>query len=172
MKTFVKFGLISGVSGIIWTLIMYLTELDKTDLAKPLGWVMVLIYIAFVVLAIKEVRDAKNGFITFGEAFKTGFLTALIGALIGTTYFYIHVSFVDLGFIDHILEQSRSEMMKQPNLTEEQLEQAMKFTSMFMTPGVMSFFGLLINVIGGVIGSLIVAAIMKKEPPAGDYVIE
>lgn len=172
MKPYLKFGLISAVSGIIWTLIMYLTELDKSDYSKPLGWLMILFYLAFVVLAVKETRDTNNGYISFGEAFKTGFFTMMIGAVIGTIYFYIHVSFVDTNFIDHIFEQSRAEMMKQPNMTEEQIEQALKFTAMFMTPGVMAFFGLLMNLIGGLIGSLIVAAIMKKDPPAGEFVIE
>lgn len=172
MKPYLKFGLISAASGIVWTLIMYLTELDKSDYAKPLGWIMILFYLAFVVLAVKDVRDTNNGYISFGEAFKTGFLTMMIGAVIGTIYFYIHVSFVDTNFIDHIFEQSRAEMMKQPNMTEEQIEQALKFTAMFMTPGVMAFFGLLMNLIGGLIGSLIVAAIMKKDPPPGEFVIE
>ena len=172
MKPYLKFGLISAVSGIIWTLIMYLTELDKSDYAKPLGWLMLLVYLAFVVLAIKESRDINKGYISFGAAFKTGFLTIMIGAAIGTLYFYIHVSFVDTNFIDHIIEQTKTEMMKQPNMTEEQIEQAMKFTAMLMVPGVMAFFGLLMNLIGGLIGSLIVAAIMKKDPPPEEFVIE
>lgn len=172
MKPHVKFGLIAAVSGILWNLIMFVTDLEKSDLAKPLGYVVIILFIVFIVLAIKEHRDNNKGFITFGEAFKTGFLTVLIASTISIAYFYLHTTIIDPGYIDNIMEKTQQEMNKQPNMTEEQIAQAMKYTAMFLTPVMMCVFGFFANLFGGAIASLIISAIMKKDPPPGEITIQ
>ncbi|HQV00309.1 MAG: DUF4199 domain-containing protein [Bacteroidia bacterium] len=172
MKPYIKFGLLAGLFSIIWTLVMYVFELDKSSFSKALGWISIIASLAFIVLAVKESKSVAGGYINFGDAFKDGFLVMLISGIIGVGYFYLHVSFVDDGFVEHIVENTRLEMSKQQDLTEEQMEQAWKYTEMFLTPGVMAFFGLLAHLVTGTIGALIIAAIMRKEPPVFNEVTD
>ncbi|MEO8147622.1 MAG: DUF4199 domain-containing protein [Bacteroidia bacterium] len=164
MKPHLKYGLIAGVAAIIWNLIMYLTGLDRTEMNQALGWVAIILTLVFVVLAVKEQRDINKGYITFGGGFKTGFLVFLIAGLISCIYFYIHLTVVDTGMIDFLREKTMAEMAKK-NMPEDQIEIAMKYTNMFLSPGVMACMGFVMNLIVGAIAALIVAAIMKKDPP-------
>ena len=51
-------------------------------------------------------------------------------------------------------------------MSEEQAEQGLKMMSWMFTPAMMSLMGGIFSVIAGVIFSLIVGAIMKREHPA------
>lgn len=171
MKPHVKYGIIGGIASIIWNLIMYLTGIDRTDAAKPLGWVIVVLLIVFAVLAIKEQRNMNKGYITYGGAFKSSFLTILIAAVIGCAYFYIHMTLIDPGMQDFMKQKAQDEMAKK-SMTDEQIDQAMKFTNMFLSPAVLSSFAFVFDLILGAIASLIIGAIMKKEPPPGEVLLQ
>lgn len=172
MKPFLKYGLLAGLFSVVWTLIMYVSELDKGPTAKPLGWISVLASLVFIFLAVRDTKKEAGNFISFGSAFKAGILTMLVSGIIGITYFYIHAKYLDPSLIDHIVETTRSEMSKQQNMTEEQMEQAWKYTVIFLTPGALAFMGLIMHLIAGTIGALLVAAILKKEPPLFNDVSE
>ncbi len=64
--------------------------------------------------------------------------------------------------VDKMLELSRKEMLKNPKLTSEMIEQGMAFSKKYFMPFVIGF-----SIIGtgflGLIGSLIGAAVAKKN---------
>ena len=171
MKPHVKYGLIAGVASIIWTLIMYLTGVDKSDMANIVNWVAMAVILIFVVLAVKEQRDMNKGYITFGNAFKTSFLTFLISGVIGCAYYYIHTAMIDPSLIEYMRDKAMDEMANK-NIPEDQIDIAMKYTNMFLSPGALTAMGFLFNLIIGAIAGLIVAAIMKKDPPPGEMMIQ
>ena len=55
------------------------------------------------------------------------------------------------------------ESLYEQDLTDEQIEQGMKFTEMFSTPIVMSGITLIVNVFFTVVFALIVSIFVKKE---------
>ena len=61
----------------------------------------------------------------------------------------------------------RERMEENPNLTEEQLEQAMESTMPFLTPEAVTIFGIVGTLVIGLIICLIMSAIMKKDVPEG-----
>ncbi len=66
-----------------------------------------------------------------------------------------------------MLEQAEAEMLEaNPELTDQQLEQAMMITSKMFSPGMMAVMTILGQAVLGAIMSLITAAFLKKDNPS------
>ena len=165
MKPHVKFGLLVGATGILLSLISYILGLDKSDTGQYIGWINVPIMIIALVFAIKEKRlSNEGGFISFGHAFKTGFLVVLIATAITAVYNYLYFSVINPGIKDYIL-QKQADKFEEQGMSGAQMEQALAMTEKFTTPVMASvwvFFG---GLFLGTIVVLIFAAIMKKNNP-------
>ena len=74
------------------------------------------------------------------------------------------MKFIDSSITDQILKNAEREMEKK-GLPDDQIEQAMEYSKMFMSPGIMFVAGVFFTVLIGFILSLIIAAIMKKDKP-------
>jgi hypothetical protein len=154
-----NYGLILGFVSIIIALLNYVFG----DLYKP-HWILIVVSLlasaAVIVLGIKKFKESNGGFLTVGQAIKTGLGIALISGLVYAVYLVVFFNFIETSYFDNmaaVQEQTIAE--KYPNLTDEQMEGAIKNASMFNTTGAnvtMSlifslFFGLIISLIGGLI---------------------
>jgi hypothetical protein len=72
------------------------------------------------------------------------------------------MKFIDPTITDQIMKKAMEEMEKK-GIPDEQIDQAMEMTKMFMNPGAMFVMGLLGTILIGFILSLIIAAILKKD---------
>ena len=89
---------------------------------------------------------------------------ALVGGIIAAVYAIIHYSLIQPEFIDNIREKAYLDMTtRNPNMTEEQLANATKMSNMFTSKFFISTVMLIMSLLFGLIISLIVGAIMKKE---------
>ncbi len=85
MKTYIKYGIISGIIAITLILLSYITGLqDKLTYsqAEILGFVSMIVALLVIIMAILETRRKQGGTITFGKALGTGMMVALIGGII------------------------------------------------------------------------------------------
>ncbi len=164
-----RWGLIGGLSGIALQLIWQLTgwsdysnSFSAGNLAlMPLSWVIALGAIA---MGIKQYRDEhQGGYATFGSAFGTGVMVALVMAILSAIFTVAYLGDI----MKDVMTTAMQEQFESQGLDDEQIEQAMKFSSIMMNPFVMGFSALFGGMISGLIFSLIGAAIMKKDPPAG-----
>ncbi|MEY2949386.1 MAG: DUF4199 domain-containing protein [Saprospiraceae bacterium] len=120
-----------------------------------------------LVLAVKKHRDEDlDGYIAFGKAFGLGMLTVVVIAIISGIWTFVYISFIDPEMIDIMKEAARAQMENQ-GMEGEQLEQAMAMNGKFMNPGMISVFAILGSMFFGLIISLVVAAVMKKQPSQG-----
>ncbi len=160
----INYGLILGVLTIIVQVIAYMTNGMATERPfweKALGWI---VFIGVLFIAIKKFREANNGNLKVGQAIKTGIGVALIGAVITAVYVFIFFNFIEPTALDTMLEMAQEKMLEQnPDMTEEQMEIAVKWTKMFMSPTAMIFFTILGNLLFGLIVSLISGLILKHE---------
>ncbi len=160
-----NFGLYSGIAAIIISVINYAIG----DIYDPHWWVAVvssIVAIAIIVLGIKNVKDLNGGYLTLGEAIKTGLGIAVIGGIISVLYTFIFTSFIEPDFYTRMAEVAQQKLIDQyPNFTDEQLEAAQEMASKFTNPTMTAAFGLIGSLFFGFIVSLIAGAIMKKKNP-------
>lgn len=150
---------------IAFSLGIYLAGITNT----ALNYISYVIYIGILVFAVKTWRDKeKNGSLTYGQAMGYETLIALYYSIAMAIWTYVFMMYIAPGLLE-------SEMIKQEALMEakgmppEQVEMAMKYARMFSKPPILAtvaFFGGMFFL---TIINLVVAAIMKKDPPMGTF---
>lgn len=168
----VKLGLLYGLITIGLALLSYYVMPESiasfTSIPSILNWIFM---IGFLYMASKRARDAKGGYIAFGEALVPPMVTYGIGTLISGVFSYLMINFIDPSLLDTIQEavKNMSEgMWDTMGLTEDQkLEAAEKMEEQQAGQFglAQTALGWLMGLILGLIISAIVAAIVKKEEP-------
>jgi hypothetical protein len=151
-------GLIIAGVLIVFSCIVYFSGLQDSGI----NWLQYAIIIAGLIIFINLYGKALNDQVSFGNLFSYGFKTTAFIALIIIGFFVIFfLAFPDVkekGF-----EMARQKMEEKGTFTEDQIDQAMQtFRKMFwvVTIGGIMF----IYAIVGAVGSLIGAAVTKKQP--------
>ncbi len=163
-----KYGLIAAVISIAYTLVAYLSDL--TLMVNPwMGIALWVISLVIFIMAVSKTRGAFGGYISFRDAFSTFILAYIVSSLVTTSFSILLFSVVDPGAAEDLQEMSIEatvELMEnfgapeaQIEETIEQMEGSNQFSVLNMVKGF--FWGIFIYAVIG----LIVAAIMKKNPP-------
>ena len=156
----VRFGLIAGVIGIAYFVILNAAGLDMQEgVWKWLGYV---ITIVMVVLALKYFKDNNAGYMGYGQGVGIAFWLALISSVINSVFTYIYIKFIDTAFIENI-KGKQIEQMQERGMSEEQIDQAMQISSMFMSAEAIFIFALVFGIIGTVVIGLIVSIFTQKK---------
>jgi len=159
-KANVTNGLILGLIGIVYTLVLYFLGLSTN---KSLGYVFFFIQIFVLFFLVRSYRDNYlYGYITFGKAVGAGVVICLYCSVIASIFTYILYKFIDTGLIDKMIALSEEASLKR-GFSQEQIDLGMKFTRKIMTPPVLAFFSLAGGVFFGTIMSLITAIFVRKE---------
>tara|TARA_Y100000385_G_C13096060_1_gene641388 strand:+ start:150 stop:485 length:336 start_codon:yes stop_codon:yes gene_type:complete len=105
-----------------------------------------------------------DGFLDYKGAFSAGFYTGLIASLIAGIFAYVYAQYIDIGLTEEILMQAETEMLENnPNMTDEQIDQALTMTEKFTSPAMMGVWGFVGNLVVSTILSLIIAIFAKRE---------
>jgi len=162
IKPSLTYGLYLGIALILFSLIMYLLDIDRES---PIMYISYLVMAGGLFWAMISFRDKINGgFVSYGKAFGTGFWTGLFAAIIGSIFTYIYVTMIDPGMIDEILFKAEEQILESsPNMSDEQLDQALSMTEKFTSPIMITIWGFVANVIFATILSLIIAIFVKRE---------
>jgi len=153
-------GLILGLAGVVYSLIMYFLNLS---LNKSQGYVFMIIQIVLLYFLLKSYRDNfLHGQIPFGKSVGAGVIICLYYSAIMAVFTYILYTFIDTGLTAKQLAMTEDMMLKK-GLPQDALDAAMAMQAKFMKPGIMSFFVLLVGVIWGTVLSLLVSIFVKKE---------
>ena len=138
--------------------------MTKLYLNQYISWLSYLILLVGIVFVVKARRDKDlNGFISFGEGFKTGFFMSFLTSLIVSVFSLIMLKFIAPDMVDNVLKVTEQRMVDK-GLSDDQVNMAMEMTRKFMTPTWMFIAGLVLFTLFGTVASLIVAAIFRKEP--------
>jgi hypothetical protein len=159
------YGLITGAAMIVFSLIMFLLDLY---LNRTINWIGYVFLIAGMVWGTHEYRKKyANGFLTYGKAFGSCFWIGLFAGVLSSVYLFVFIQFIHPGFINELLDQTRATIASSsPEMTEEQIEQAVSISAKFMSPVMMTVWGLVTyTAISAIIG-LILAIFLKKEDPS------
>ena len=171
-QTAIRYGLMLGLISIAFSLVSNIMGFsDPRDPNTMMGILMGVlsfgISIFIIVLALKHYRDElNNGIMSLGQAISVGIMVALVSGLIAAVFSVLYYTVIDPGYFDTILEGTRQKM-EDNGMDDDQIDQAMRITSMFSNPIVTFFATLLSSAFVGLIISLIAGLIMKREPATG-----
>ncbi len=161
-----NYGAILGFASIIVMLINYIVG----DIYQP-HWSLMIFSLAvtstIIVFGLKKVKEMNSGFLSVGEAIKTGLGISLISALIYIVYLFIFYNMIEPDyFINMAKVQEQMIIERYPNLTDEQMEGAIKNAGMFANTGANLTLTMIVSLFFGLIISLIAGLVMKKTEEA------
>ena len=159
----VNLGILMGFASIVTQLLFYAFG----NIYDP-HWSLIVLSLTvttfFIVLGIKKVKESQNGFLSMGDALKTGLGIALISAIIYSVYLVIFQHLIEPSYFDNLaVIQEQTIIEQNPNLTDEQLEQAKGFAAMFNNSGVNAAITIVISLFLGLIISFFAGLVMKKS---------
>lgn len=160
LSTASKYAILTALAMFIFSIILYMTGMYLNQGVNYLSYAIML---AGLIFAVKDRRDKDlNGFMTFGEGFKTGFLFCIITGAIGVVFSIIMMKFIAPDMIEQILKKAETDMINQ-GLPDSQIQVAMEWTRKFTTPLGIAIWSIVASAFFGAILSLIVAAIFKRS---------
>jgi hypothetical protein len=155
----VKGAILGGIS-ILFSIIIYVFNLYTS---QWLSWLSYAILIGGIIYGNVLFANQNDNKVSFGNIFAHGFKTTAVVIVISVVYTLLSLKVLFPDMVDKIIEISRVEMEKNPQMTDEIIEQAISMTRKFFIPFAVG--GVLIGTgIMGAIGSLIGAAVAKKNP--------
>jgi hypothetical protein len=165
-----KWGAIGGLLSFIFTLITKFTGLED-DFSETLGCVStiftLIINVTILVLALREVREENDGFMSYGQGLGSSTLLGAIWGVVAGGFNYIYLQFIDQGVVQKQLDLAR-ERLEDQGLTESQIEDAEKITKMMMGPGVQFVMVVVVTIVFMFILGLIVSGVLKREKSVFD----
>lgn len=156
------YGLMTGAVVIVVSLVLYIANLHMN---RTLGYISYIFIIAGMVYGTLEYRKKYlNGFMTYGKAFSSCFMICLFTGILAAIYTFFFAQFIHPGFVGELLEQSREQIVNSnPNMSEDEIEQALTVSARFMSPPFLAIWGFLANILIGAILALIIGLFLKKE---------
>jgi hypothetical protein len=165
MKIFLKYGLLYALGAILWTMITYVTGMDRMKSFNVIGLLSMVIPITCIYLGIKEKRDTElKGFISYGTAFNLGLSITAVATSIYAVFSFFYFKFINPGIID-FQKNLQYERLQERGMDELQIEKSLSFSEPFMSVTGFTITGFIVTFLIGIIISLIIAAILKKPDP-------
>jgi hypothetical protein len=172
-----KFGLMGGMAYIFINLIQYLLGMmDIEKIAENIGtfnlgdtlmswgfWIFAIgVFTLIYWLAIKARREELGGFITFGQGFKVSFFSVLVKALVVLLWSLLFHYVINPSFSEGMFEIMSEVMMQSSGGDENAMEMIMTMSSYMYSPMGMSLIVVFSTIAGGLLLSLLAAAIGQK----------
>jgi hypothetical protein len=155
-----KWGVILGISLMLVTLIMYLTDQGSNPW---FGLLTLVAMVSVLVLSMQEYRKLNGGFMTYGEGFGIGALLSAVAGLLSSLFNTFYNVVIDPTIQQRAFEQARERLEDQGQLSDEQIDQALEISQKFQSPGFTFIAGVFGTIIMGAILSLIIAAIIRRN---------
>ena len=161
-KHAITYGIYLGIALIILSLLFYVFDLYTENWTSYITYAVLL---GGVVISAIFYRDKHlGGFITFKQSFIVGFYTAIFAGIIAAIYTAVFMSFAGEEVKAVIMQKAEESMIESnPEMTDEQIDMAMKWTGKMMNPVWLTTISLLSNLFFGAIFSLLGSIFIKKE---------
>lgn len=161
-KFAMNYGIILGLIMIFISVITYVTGLALEGAQWP-NWIYYAAFPIIVLYAINQFKKQNLNILSLSQALKVGILIGVISAIVIMIYSMIFNYLIDSEFMSQMMEVARDKMLENPNMTEEMVDQSMKFIEMFSNPAISGAFMIAMSAVFGLIYSLIGGLIMKRE---------
>jgi hypothetical protein len=158
------FGLATSMAAIAFSLLLYLVASPMS----PLHYLSYVIAIVIACIGVKKWREQSGGYLTFGQTYVHLLIQALIYSLIMAVWAYVFFGIIAPGAIEDMLLQMEVQWEEQ-GMPQSQIDAGLEMTRAWMSPLSMMIWSLIMNTLIFAVVHLIVAAIMKKDPPPASF---
>lgn len=162
-NSILKNGLLGGliVSAFMIGVTFYMKANPDNEPSMLLGFISMFLAFIFVVLGIKQQRDANNGSITFGKAFVSGLLISLI---ISTIYVGVWL-IIYYNFFPNFIEKYSEMTLKntKPEELAAKTAEMNQYKEMYKSPIMVILLTYMEILPLGIVVSLISAFLLKKN---------
>lgn len=153
-------GLILGLVGIVYSLIMYFMDLTFNQVQ---GFVYIVIQIGLIYFLLKSYRDNyMHGQITYGQSVGAGVVMFLYSAVLGAIFMYILYTVIDSGLTEKQLAFFEEKMLTK-GIPQEAVDAGMALQRKIVKPEILAPFSIIGSLFWGTILSLIISIFIKKE---------
>ncbi|RYG01421.1 MAG: DUF4199 domain-containing protein [Chitinophagaceae bacterium] len=170
------FGLILGVLSCI-NVVMMVDMVYNRPNAKPndvIGYAAMVIVFSLTFFGIRNYRNKQlNGIISFGKAFKTGALIALLGSTVYVIFWMFYHYLVVPDFIDKYISFALNNCQRSGFNAEQMAEKTKELENMremYKSPVFVALITYSEVLPIGLIVALISALILKRKKPLNDVV--
>lgn len=129
------------------------------------GWLGAWLPVVFISLAIKRDKMLGKGYISYRQAFRTGFNTSISFALLFSVMVYVSATI----FMENLIDMQRIETLesldKGRSFLSNELYQETKKSAELTSISTICMADFFMKVLGGTIASLFIAAFMNKSKP-------
>ncbi|MEY4539029.1 MAG: hypothetical protein RLZZ306_786, partial [Bacteroidota bacterium] len=138
-RTALKWGVIIGIISILYnTAIMVSGQIGNLTL----GYSFYIILAIGIFMAMNDFKKENQGFVSYSQGLGLGVMKTTIVGLISGFFTFAYLKFIDPSITDQLMKKTVEDMEKK-GLPDEQIEQAMEYSKMFMSPGAMFMAGLI-----------------------------
>jgi len=153
-------GLILGLTGVVYSLVMYFLDLTFNQVQ---GYIFIVVEIGLLYFLLKSYRDNfMHGQITYGQSVGAGVVIFLYSAIISAIFIYLLYTVIDSGLTDKQLAFVEEKILKK-GTPQEAVDAVMAIQRKILKPEIMAPFSILGSLFSGTIISLIVSIFIKKE---------
>jgi len=153
-------GLILGLVGIVYSLLMWFLDLSFNQYQ---GLVFLVIQLGLIFYLLKSYRDNfLHGQITYGQSVGAGTIIFVYYAIIMAIFTYILYAVIDTGLVGKQLAFTEEQMVNK-GLPQAAIDAGMAIQEKIIKPGIIAPLSILGSMFGGVIMSLIISIFVKKE---------
>ena len=153
-------GLIMGLAGVVYSLVMYFIDLT---LNKTQGYVFLVILAVLLFLFLKSYRDNYlHGYITYGQSLGAGMVLFLYYAIITAVFTYILYKFLDPGLVDKQLAMAEELMVKR-GAPQAAIDSGLNIQRKLIKPEILAPFTIFGTMLWGFVLSLIISIFVRKE---------
>ena len=169
----VKTGVILGVATIILSALLYVID-ESVMVHWAYGLLILIASIIFVVVRGIGYRKSRGGFLGFGDAWKHGFISFAVSAVLGTLFSFVLYTVIDPDLGDRLTEVSVENAMNmassfgapEESLNQVEADTRERMADQFSAGGIMK--GLGINLIVVAVIALITGLIVRKQEKVQD----
>jgi hypothetical protein len=153
-------GVILGLIGVVYSLVMYFLDLTFNKLQ---GYIFLVILIFVIFYMLKSYRDSfLHGNMSYGQSLGAGVIIFLYSSIIGAIFTYILYKFIDPGLLVKQLAMAEEVLVKR-GTPAEAMDAALAMQKKIMIPEIMAPSSILGNMFFGTIISLLVSIFTRKE---------
>jgi hypothetical protein len=167
VNNLLQYGMISAVVSLLFLVVLYVSGVKA--FTSPVAYLGFVLPIAFAVVACIQERKNNGGYLDFRKALKIAFGVLVITSFVSSITQFVLFNYIDTAFRESMLQESMDmaqRMMERFNVPQSEIDKqlkAMTETNQFSFGKTMTSFAF-ICIIWFVI-SLIIAAVVKKNPP-------
>jgi hypothetical protein len=161
-KTAIHYGSLSGIAVIVFYMMLYFSGFNVFGQMSLLGiWIPVV----FLVLATRFHRGHNlGGYMTYRQGLSIGFTTTIFSITLFGLFFYLFGTVIDNTLLDSYKMQAEISLEEGKGLlSEKMMDKALESIDV-ITMSSLAFSEAFNKMIGGVIATLVIAAVFRRKP--------